>query len=201
MAQVYSLNVVGYVNLPVVEGFQMLANPLDLDGTGTNNFTTSVFSNSLPKSSTVYAWDHTIVNWKIASFSKAGAWSGDISLNPGLGFWLNIPAGGLAGTSSNLTVVGTVLQGSLVNPYLAKGGGFATLGSQVPIAGKVATDLKYSPVSGDTFYFWNPSITNWVIASFGKGGWAPSEPTVGIGQGFWLNSQASSTWSNYFTVQ
>ena len=49
MAQsnVFSLNVVGYYNLSLTNGFQLVANQLDLDGTGVNNTLQSVFGTSL----------------------------------------------------------------------------------------------------------------------------------------------------------
>ena len=57
---VYSLNVVGYINLSLTNGYNMVANQLDLDGTMTNNTLTTVFSTNLPKLSAVYAWSNHV---------------------------------------------------------------------------------------------------------------------------------------------
>src|SRR5882672_6022591 len=56
MAQgnVYSLNVVGYINVSYTNKFQMVANQLDLDGSGTNNTVQTVFGTNVPSLSTVY---------------------------------------------------------------------------------------------------------------------------------------------------
>ena len=49
MAQnVYSLNVVGYINIPLVEGFNLVANQLDFDGTGLNNTPANVLCDEPP---------------------------------------------------------------------------------------------------------------------------------------------------------
>ena len=58
MAQsnVYSLNVVGYINVSYTNRFQMVANQLDLDGTGTNNTVQTVFSTNVPGLTTVYTF-------------------------------------------------------------------------------------------------------------------------------------------------
>ena len=211
MAQnVYSLNAVGYINIPLVEGFNLIANQLDFDGTGTNNTTSNILGTNVPLNSAVYTWagsTYNIATFAVPKGQTAGAWNKNFTLNPGQGAWLDIPAGGLAGTSSNLTTVGQVDQGALVNKNLAAGGGYSLLGSMVPIQGGIQTVLNYSPVVGDTVYQWNPTTSSYTISTFAipKGGtqavWGKSEPVIGIGQGFWLNSGAASMWSNYFIVQ
>jgi hypothetical protein len=211
MAQnVYSLNVVGYINIPLVEGFNLIANQLDFDGTGTNNTTSNILGTNVPLNTTVYTWSGSAYN--IASFAKpkggtAGAWSANYTLNPGQGAWLSIPTGGLAGTSSNLTTVGQVDQGALVNPNLAAAGGYSLLGSMVPLSGGLQTVLGYTPSLNDAVYQWNTASSSYTISSFVKpkggtqGAWSPAEPTLGISEGFWLSSGAGAVWSNYFNVQ
>jgi hypothetical protein len=139
------------------------------------------------------------------------------TLNPGQGFWLQIPSGGAATISSNVTVVGQVDQGSLVNTNLAAGGGFGLVSSIAPISGGLTSVLNYKPTIGDETYQWNPTPApgSWTINGYfqargesspqwylveGPTG-APAEPTPAIGAGFWLNSGAGSSWSNYFTLQ
>jgi hypothetical protein len=211
MAQnVYSLNVVGYINIPLVEGFQLIANQLDFDGTGTNNTTSNVMGTNLPVGSAVYTWSgskYTISTFALPKGGTTAAWSPEYTLNPGQGAWLSIPTGGLSGTSSNLTTVGQVDQGALVNNYLASGGGYGLVGSIVPISGGLQTVLNYMPSVGDQVYQWSTSAGKYTISTFAvpKGGttgaWSPSEPVIQISQGFWLNSGAKSMWSNYFQVQ
>ena len=210
MAQnVYSLNVVGYINIPLVEGFNLIANQLDFDGTGTNNGTANILGTNLPQNSVVYTWSGG--NFEIASFVKlkgqtAPAWTANYSLNPGQGAWLSIPAGAFGGATQLLTTVGTVDTGALVNPNMASAGGFSLLGSMVPIAGGLQSVLNYTPMLNDSVYQYING--GYVISTYAKlkgantPTWNPNgEPQIAIGQGFWLNSSAGSVWSNYFIVQ
>jgi hypothetical protein len=215
MAQnVYSLNVVGYINIPLVEGFQLIANQLDYDGTGTNNTSSNVLGTGLPTGSQVYTWSGTTYNVDTLSTVKGSTnvvWSKNYSLNPGQGAWLSIPAGGLKGVSanSNVTTVGQVQQGAqwAVNPGLPAAGGFSLLGSIVPLSGGLTTVLKYEPLPSDQVYQWDIATQGYTVSTWAKvkGGttyaWSPTEPTIAISQGFWLNSGAGAVWSNYFTVQ
>jgi len=214
MAQsnVYSLNVVGYINLPLTEGFSMVANQLDLDGTGTNNTDAEVFGSQLPAGATVYTWSGSGYNINIYSKNKAGTatnWTdaAGYPLNPGQGAWVSIPAGAFGGTTQTVTTVGQVLQGTLTNPYLAAGGGFSIVSDQVPLAGALQTQLGLSPSAGDTVYGWDftAKAYNIYIYSKNKAGtatnWNPSEPQISVGQGFWLDSASGTTWTQNFTVQ
>ena len=189
---VYSLNVVGYVNLTFQGGaYQMVANQLDKDGTGTNNTIFTVFGTSLPQGSVVYKWNN---GWVQYSYGKAG-WSPNstASMNPGEGVLVK-----LGGTSLvTNTVVGTVLQGSLTNIYIPAGGGYCGLSSIVPITGQIQADLKYVPKTSDVVYKWNGG---WVQYSYGKAGWSPPQPTINAGEGFLLKTSPGQTWTNNFVV-
>jgi hypothetical protein len=215
MAQsVYSLNVVGYINLPLVEGFNMVANQLDVDGTGTNNTISGVFGTNLPVGSAVYTWAGAGYN-PAASFSiprggTVASWSaqGALSLNPGQGAFVQIPAGAFGGATQNVTTVGQVLQNALVNAYIPASGGYSLLSSMVPLQGTISS-LGYVAVVGDQVFTYDTSLKppgfdpafNYSIP---RGGttpvWTPNEPSINVGQGFILNTKAGTVWSNYFTV-
>jgi hypothetical protein len=98
-----------------------------------------------------------------------------------------------------------VLQGALVNPNIPAAGGFGLLSSIAPISGGIQTALKYNPQLNDQIYAWNGTGYNLFGYTKNKAGtatnWSPSEPSIAVGQGFWLNTSAGSTWSNNFTVQ
>jgi hypothetical protein len=212
---VYSLNVVGYINLPLVEGFNMVANQLDSDGTGTNNTIAGVFGTNLPAtltaSSTVYTWDSVAVSYNVATYGSVKGvikWSGasTAAFNPGQGAWVRVGAGLGAAT---VTTVGQVMQGSLKNPNLPAAGGFTLVGSQIPLAGGLTATLGYQPQqivgSSEKVYQWDPVGASFNVNTYGqvKGvwKWAPAEPTIGVGEGFWLNALAGATWTTNFTVQ
>lgn len=201
-AQVYSVNVVGYVNSTYHEGFQVVANPLDKDGT---NLLSSVIGSQLPVNSEIYIWNGTTYNGSTFTKNKAGTatnWSPDVAIPPGLGFWVGIPTG--SGNVTN-TFVGNVMQGNLTNSNVVGGsGGFSIVGSQVPQAGGLTTTLKYNPQANDAVYTWaNPGWTSYNYTKNKAGtstNW-DTEPTIAVGQGFWLATQPGASWVRNFTVQ
>jgi hypothetical protein len=204
---VYSVNVVGYVNVPLIEGFNLVANPLDADGTGTNNTIISVFTNNLPVGTVIYEWTGVTYNQSSYAANKAHTatnWTANLPLNPGQGIWVAIPVGAYGGGSSNVTTTGTVLQGNLSNPNIA-GPGFTILSSQVPISGALTTNLNYIPSVGDVVYTYSGG--SYVQSSYAANkahtatNWVPNEPSFTVGQGFWLNSSSGAPWTNNFIVQ
>ncbi len=205
-SNVYSLNVVGYINLPLVEGYNLVANQLDADGTGTNNTDVGVFA-TVPAGTTVYTWSGASYNVNVYAKNKAGTatnWTTPtgFKLNPGQGVWVQIPAG--AG-SSTVTSVGQVLQGTLNNPNFVAG--YSLLSDQVPLAGALQTGLNYPAQAGDTIYQWIGGSQSYNVSVYSKNkagtatNWLPSEPTIAVGEGFWLNSAAVNAWCQSFTVQ
>jgi len=198
-SNVYSLNVVGYANISLVAGFNLIANPLDLDGTGLNNTVNTVFSNSLPSGSTAYAFSGGA--YTSAGYSTKGGWAPpagvtavNAALQPGGGVFVQVPS------ATTVTVVGNVLQGALAQPYVA---GFTMLSSKVPQAGLLQTDLGYVPAGADLVYQFNSAGQTYFPAKgyTTKGGWGPSQPTIGVGEAFFLSSSLGGTWTRNFTVQ
>src|SRR5689334_11322152 len=109
MAQsnVYSLNVVGYVNVPLRPGLSMINNPLDAG----NNSVSNIFK-AVDYTVTTYA----VITWNGLSFVQNdldqfdGTWqSPTLPLAPGTGFFFK-NTGGSAITNA---FVGNVMQGSL----------------------------------------------------------------------------------------
>jgi len=207
MAQsnVYSLNVVGYVNLTTVNGFQMVANQLDFDGTGTNNTLATVFGTSLPSLSKVYAYNASTAAFAIATYNAgSGTWIGNTTaanaaLQPGGGLFLQIPA---TATAPTVTMVGTVLQGTLSTPYVA---GFNVISSQVPIAaGAGALGLTNSASTLDSVYQFLPATQGYGSKhtyNAGTGTWIGGEPQIGVGESFWYNDKVAGSWTVTFNVQ
>lgn len=201
MAQsnVYSLNVVGYYNVSLNTGFNMVANQLDLDGTGLNNTVQTVFGTQLPSGSTVYAFNAGTYANPAAGYTTKSGWAGGVAaanaaLAPGKGVFVYVPS------AATVTVVGNVLQGALVNPYAA---GFNMRSSIVPQAGALQTELGYTPANNDLIYQFNSAAQTYFPTKgyTTKGGWSPSQPTNTVGQAFFLSSSLGGTWTRNFTVQ
>src|SRR5450631_4220979 len=90
-AQVYSANIVGYVNFVSVTnspGFQMICNPLD---NGTNTVA-SLFPNPTPGTQ-LQVWNGA--TWGSFSYTKFGFWGTHANdlIQPGVGFFIQVAPG------------------------------------------------------------------------------------------------------------
>jgi hypothetical protein len=120
-----------------------------------------------------------------------------MTLAPGEGVFMSVPA------DTTVTFVGEVMQGTLVNPVGSPlgGAGLDIKSSMVPQEGAISADLGYTPEVGDTINRWNgPGAALPYTQSQFLGVWLPAEPTILVGEAFWLNSQSDKDWTREFTV-
>jgi len=214
MAQsnVYSLNVVGYVNVPTTGGsqFNLVGNPMN----NANNGITNLFGASFAQDGDqVYRWntasqdlDPTIYTY--SSFSHS--WDGNFTLRPGEAvFYLN------NGNNATNTFVGDVVQGSYTNPVprgatspinLVGGSSFNMIASSVPVGGSFTNAISgIAPSDGDQVYTWNTGTQdldgNIATYSSFSHSWDTTAINVNPGIGFfYLNNGANQTWVRNFTV-
>jgi len=191
-AQVYSQNIVGYVNVPVHSGFNTLNNPLN----GTSNNLSVV----LPpvETSQVLIWNG--INGYSTYTFDTGAWVDDNSnpadpiVAPGTGFFYFAPA------TNNLTFVGQVATASgtsITNTIL---GGFRLIGSKLPYAG-AATNATLGLPNQETAQIlqWN-GLNGYNTFTFDTGAWVddnsnPAVPQIKVADGFfYFNPVASTNW-------
>jgi hypothetical protein len=192
MAQVYSVNAVGYVNTPIVKGFNLISNPLN---NTTGNTIANLFGSvpNLPEGFTVYKFENgaykTPAAFNFGEFSPPD--SANLTVNPGEGVFVFNPSD----TTLTVTFVGEVPQGNLtVNTPK----GFSIVSSPVPQAGTVSS-LGFVPAEGDTIYqFANGAYKT--PESFNFGEWSPSEPTLGVGEAVFLIKAEAGTWTRTFDV-
>jgi len=185
MAQsnVYSLNVVGYVNKAYGPGYHIIANPLQ----ATNNS----IANILP-SPPLFSVCYKFVGGAFVPNNYLGAWTDTgMQLNPGEGAFLYIPSG----TYSN-TYVGEVLQGSLTNDLAA---GYNLVGTKVPQAGGITSVHNLQPALFDVTYLWNDPGQSYDPYNY-LGAWAPSEPSAVVAEGFFYYSGGANSWVRNFSV-
>jgi len=184
---VYSVNVVGYINLDLPAGLSMVANQLD---NGNGNLVTEL----LPApaiGTTLFKYDGVTPYQQIQFL---GVWLGatTMTLAPGEGVFMSVPA------PATITFVGEVMQGTLVNPVVA---GLDIYSSMVPQEGTLSTDLGFTAGIGDTVNQWNgPGAATPYTQSQFLGVWLPTEPTIGVGEAFWLSSQSTKDWTREFNV-
>jgi hypothetical protein len=213
-SNVYSLNVVGYINATLpTNGTYLLTAPLDLDGTGLNNTLDTVlgtnYTTTLPNNPHVYGWTGSSWGYNVQLLSTG--WSGPTSavntnsMRPGQAFFFQ----NKSGSPVTITMVGNVLQKCFSLPLVT---GVNAVGSPVPQEGKVETDLQFSIPSNTgtsaSHVYRNVNgfsgATGVGYANFLKSGttWVPSEPILKVGEGFIINSPVGTpAFTRCFTVQ
>ena len=195
-AQVYSANVVGYVDVVITgapvatNSYTLISNPLD-DGNG-NQLTNIV--GGLPAGSSVTTWAGTVFNTPIGK--TAGGWSGSVSLPPGVGFFVKNGKASPASPPYTNVFVGNVvcLSGAYVTNVLVLG--YNLCGSMVPYAGDLTTDttnLNLQVPAQSSLTDWNPT-TQTYDTPVGKtaGGWAGSF-IINPGEGFFVKEGKYNT--------
>lgn len=192
VAQVYSLNVVGYYNVtvPANNGYFMIANQLKA---GTNTLQGLLPVVPAGCQFFKYSGGYAAATWDDLS----GAWDTDFPIPVGEGgMFKNITASPLT-----LTFVGEVEQGSLTNTVPI---GNSIRASMVPQEGKLLTDLGLAGEPNDQVYVYNGgyAASSWDDLS---NDWdVPGGPTIKVGQGFFYKKAAGgtkTTWVRNFTVQ
>jgi len=176
MAQnVYSLNIVGYVNVPITAGYNLIANPLD---NGTNDLA-SLFPNA-GLGDAVYAFS----GGTFTSSTYFGSWSPDLTLVPGGGVFYQ------AGANFTNTFVGNVLTGNLTNQIPA---GYSIKSSQAPVSDTLE-NLGLTANLGDAVYYFRSGA---YVSSTFFGTWSP-DLSPAIGEAFWYQAGSAITWWRVF---
>jgi hypothetical protein len=186
---VYSVNAVGFVNINFPPGFTLASNPLE----GATN-TVPVLFPSVPNGTSVFKFDSGTGSY-IGSTFLFGSWNNpSMTLVPGEGFFFKNPS---ATTLTN-TFVGNVKQGTLATPLAA---GFTLVGSQVPQSGLVTTDLGLPIGNAESVFKFDTATQSYTGGSFLFGSWsAPGEPSIGVGEGFFVKKNATASWTRTFSV-
>jgi hypothetical protein len=208
MAQsnVYSLNVVGYVNVPIPVGYSLIGNPLNAGNNTVSNLFNSAVASGAAVGATVYTWTGTGLNAN-ANDQFDGTWQNPaLALPPGVGFFINNPNARFTNT-----FVGEVNQGALSKSVAQ---GYTVNSSLVPLTGNLQTDLGLTnAVPGDVAYLWSGSGLVACAKDQFDGTWQPlsppfssdanNGPVIQIGTGFFYqnNSGAAISWNRNFTVQ
>lgn len=198
---VFSVNAVGYVNITVVNGNNLIANPLN----GTNNNINTVIPTA-PAGSTVTKWNGTLQQLAPSDAYLAGTgWvdenfaASTTTIAPGEAFFFQNP-----GATATLTFVGEVPQGNLVNPI---GPLFGFYSSIVPQSASLPA-LSFPAAGGMVYNAWDRvgqkygagltflAGTGWVDENF-----ANVDPVPAVGEGFLItNPGGAVSWTRTFSV-
>lgn len=189
MAQVYSVNAVGYVNLQIPQGFSMIANQFVQP-----SYTLASLIPNPPPSTVAYLYNNA-TGYDVQTFDDLDlAWSPNPNATIPLGTGIFI----LAPSAFTQTFVGEVPQGTLSTPTPA---GFSIVASQVPQAGTIS-QLGFVGEPADVIYKFS-NATGYSVFTFDDLdlAWSPSEPSFAVGEAFFLlKNGASRQWTRTFSV-
>jgi len=192
MAQnVYSVNAVGYVNTSILPGFQMISNPLKVSD---NSLQTLI--PTAPDQTSVYTFSGGAFSAPYTYYTDLGGWDpagGAIAFGDGVFLY--------APSAFTITFVGEVEQGAPIhNAYPA---GFSIKSSKVPQQANLTALGLAAPADQTSVYPFDASSQAYqgpYTYYVDLGGWDPADPTIGIGQAFWLNSPSAGDWTRTFSV-
>ena len=203
-AQVYSVNIVGYINLTVKPGLNLIVNQLEAISDDLSSFLPNP-----PDGTVVFRYDPFTgsyqdgitfldgVGWYATSSTKARNISKRIPV--GEGFFIYVPT--LSATT--FTLVGEVLLAS-TNQLP---GGYSLKGSVIP-QGDTLLNLDFPSTENDRVYRWDADgQTFYPPSTFSRDnpGWFPQDPSVRVGEGFLLFrdplfASPENAWVRIFTV-
>jgi len=198
MAQsnVYSLNIVGYINQTIPAGYSMIANQLNASP---DNKVSTIFA-SAPDQTTVFKFDHNSGSYAQAQYFRGIGWFGDdpnMSVSPGEGAFI------LSFANFTNTYVGSLQLGS-TNPIPS---GYSLVSSSIPQAGQLVTDLKFPITDQATVFQFSHAQNGYVQNQYFQGiGWfgdtlsGTGEPTIAVAEGFFLLNFQSTNWVRNFAV-
>ncbi len=157
LAQVYSVNAVGYVNQTFTKaGFYILTNPLN----NGNNQVGTIISTTAPDNTVIYRFNSTSGFSDAITYVAGVGWfnsqgpATDV-MAPGEAFFIGLPTG--VTYPVTLTFVGEVPQGNLTHPVtLTANGKLSLIGSQVPVSDGLSKAIMNFPAAdNDTIYFFD----------------------------------------------
>jgi len=203
---VYSLNAVGYINVTVQPGYNIVSCPLIASPDNTLN-------TLLPNATGQYK------KWQFWAYSPSGGYIGEIgqtagntnpwskggtnTLNPGQAGWLFNPGA----NPSNVTFVGTVPSGSLTNTLAPAS--FNLVSSILPTSGDLLTNplMNFTTATKkDQVWMFTPGtgtgsgFKDTVLQPSGWSAGDPQEATVGGGFFYFNASTAANNWVESFSV-
>ncbi|MHB8523648.1 MAG: hypothetical protein ACYDH9_23235 [Limisphaerales bacterium] len=187
-AQVYTVNVVGYVQLQVPSGFSMIANQVNRGA----NTVGEVLTVGAVDGLTLYKYDSTTQNFSVNVY-LGGAWSNPTeSFAPGEGAFLFNPSG----SGSTLTLVGSIDEGIHTNSIPA---GLSIRSSLLPESGQLSADLNFPAAEGDIIYRFDNASGTYKVYTYDFDSWT-APPSVNSGESFFVWKPVAADWTQVFTV-
>jgi hypothetical protein len=200
-SNVYSLNIVGYVNVDVAQGLNLISNPLK-PSNGNYNITNTISFPETPDAdgARLFKWAGTSWSSQIPGWITGFGWDTPLEVTLGESFFIESPV------ATRITFVGEVQTGN-VDYTLPTG--LSVVAPKTPVAQRFpGADVGHD---GDSIFTWAGnawSSTVWTyIEDFGWDGSGSTDnnvagPTVGVGGGVvYQNTGAPLTWTRTFNPE
>lgn len=196
LAQVYSVNAVGYINVSLGVGYTMIANQLNASP---SNSLETIFGSALGAGDTVFKFNGVGFDSAVSAGGGVFLYStpSPFTLSPGEGAFVQTD------TAKTVTFVGEVPQGplnvvmvagyNLVSSIVPQSVGLGSIG--FPIAAS-DTVFFYNGTGFDSYISLDTTATNWLPSS----PTLPAQPTPAVGQSFFVQRTAGATWTRNFVV-
>lgn len=182
-SNVYSLNIVGYVNVQLeANKLALLSNPLKPTG-GDYDIGNVLALQDGSEDSVVYRWDEGSSSWAAAYWVDGFGWDDSADLSLGKGFFVS------STINQTVTFVGEVETGTSVNVIAP---GLTLLGSKIPVSGPVPGSTVGH--EDDAIFTWDGSSWNasYYIDGFGWDSDSVEGPAVGVAGGFFYQNGGSA---------
>ena len=181
--QIYSSNIVGYVNLPILAGDNLIANQLSYS----DNTLSSIFGVGVPDGSTFTEWNPAAQQFlPVSTYSSETGWSINYSLTYG--------EGGLFHSTADFTntFVGDVWPGigpmGLFNPPLISADGLLLLSCVIPITNATFyAVVGRNPQDGEYVTRLDPTTQTYFTTTYHDGAWDNGDPVLGLGESAFFN--------------
>jgi hypothetical protein len=155
---------------------------------------------ALPDGSVIQKWDvasqilrfytwNSGTGWLDASSSPAGSIAWDV----GEGAYL------VVSNATTVTFVGTVREGVLSRTLPGTGLPYL-VGSMLPKAGGLQSNLSYIPSAGNQVFLWT-GFGPLTVYTYRLGNWSPQQPVLDVGQGFFWKGTTNNWQMSFFPCQ
>jgi len=200
-SNVYSLNIVGYVNVDIKAGLNLVSNPLK-PSNGNYNITNTIVLPDTLENTELYKWAGTAWSTDIPQWIVGYGWfsTGPMTINLGEAFFLKAPSTTPANTK--VTFVGEVATGDVAYSVPS---GLSVIAPKTPVSQNFpGKDIGHE---NDAIYTW--ASTAWATpwSYIGGYGWFQTAttdpidgPVIAVGGGLvYQNTGAALNWTRTFT--
>jgi hypothetical protein len=188
-------NIVGYVNVPLTNGYNFIANPLDFPPNALTNLVSFP-----PNGSRAYCWDVTNQVFHPTATFGPSSWNLNYNIPVGRGFVVYVPI------KYTNTFVGNVIApvpGTTTQEIIGSNR-FSLIGCMYPVGGQIGfsgtNTINFPRIDGATAHFFRQNQTFDSYTCFTDYGWfdpkagvSTNGPLLNVGDGFFVQNPGPAT--------